>query len=559
MKNGIFGKIIYFLTKLKLSVIRKFLNFSVNRDVKRGFIIVQIDGLSCETLKAAIQKGYMPRLNGKILNDKFSVKSFYSGMPSNTPNFQKQLMFGDEEPVPGFRWFDKTSGKFFTFTSPETAEFIEKSVKNKSKTGILKGGASYYNIFSGDADRSYLTLSKIFHTNMRVRLTGFKLFILTFLNFFTLFKIIFSGIKEIVREFKDQLFFFFNDLTHRRSLFFPLLRVFNNVIITEYNTNAVCLEILSGTPKIYVTFNAYDEISHQRGPFHRGTMKTLKVIDKSIYKIYGFAKNSTLRKYDFYILSDHGEAPSLPFYKIFRKNLKDVILRYGRDLKVGQHHYSPLKSESFNIFILKKLSKLSQNSDIPKIFSRFDFTKGRVFKMPEKFTSEQVNIVSFGPVSHVYFTKFKDKLDFNKINDIFPFFIIHIIAHKSVGAIGVQDKDGSLLLFKNGYIKLREGKIAEKKVKKDTFFEKIKEKFIDKSFVCKDIDALINLRYSGDLIIFSNFIADGVINFEDQMSCHGGIGDGQTDSFIIFPNYRMKKISKVYTPLDLHGFFKENY
>ncbi len=558
-----FKRIFYFFSRIKLTLIRKFLGFPVQRDIKRGFVIIQIDGLSFETLQLALDKGYLPNIKKYILKGKFLSKRFYSGLPSNTPNFQKQIMFGDEEPLPGFRWFDKFNKKFYTFTSPETAEVIEKSIKDKDKTGILKGGASYYNIFSGDADRSYLTLSKIFHTNMRVRLTGLKLFLLTFINIITIFKITVLGIKEIVREIKDLLYFYFNELTHRRFLFFPLLRVFNNVIISEYTTSAVCLEILSGTPRIYVTFNAYDEISHQRGPFHRGTLKTLKNIDSSVIKIFGFIKNSKIRKYDLYILSDHGEASSLPFYKIFHKDFKDIILKYRSHFNVVQHEYPALKSESFNITILEKIKRLSLNSEIPKIFSKIDFKKGKALKILERFTSKQISLVSFGPVSHLYFTKFREKLNFTEINNEFPVFMLDLLTHKSIGAIGVQDGTSSLLLFKNGYLRIKDKKIfrmqLDREKKDDKFLKCFADEILENGLLVKEIDSLINLKYSGDLIIFSNCIMDGIINFEDQMSCHGGIGNGQTDSFLIFPMYREKNISKVESTIDLHYFFKATY
>ncbi len=563
MNSNPFKQLIYNLGKFKLSIIRKFLNISLKKDVKRGFVIIQIDGLSHKTLQHALQNGYLPNIKKYILNGKFKEKNFYSGFPSNTPNFQKQIMFGDDEPLPGFRWYDKFNKIFYTFTSPETAEYMEKAVKNKNNIGILKGGVSYYNLFSGDADRSYLTLSKIFHTNLKVRLTGFKLFLLIFLNFFTITKIIFLGIKEIFREIKDKIYFYFNDLSDRDFIFFPLLRVFNNVIINEYITNAVCLEILSGTPKIYVTFNAYDEISHQRGPFHRGSLKTLKAIDKSILKIYKFVTESTLRRYDIYILSDHGEAPSLPFFKLFKKQLKDIVLKYREHLEVAQHGSQVLKSESFNVLVLKKIKSFALNAEIPKILSKFILKKGEMSNILEKFQSKQISLISFGPVSHLYFTGFYKKLDFNEINNEFPLLIFDILTHKSIGAIALQDGTTALLLFKNGSVKILNGEIKFQSFKGETFDNDFANLFIkeilNNASLRSDIEKTTMLKHSGDLIIFSNFIMNGVVNFEDQMSCHGGIGQGQTDAFVIFPKHQTKKFSTINAPTDLYRFFKTNY
>ena len=534
------------LNNLKLLLIKKIINLPVNRDIQRGFIIIQIDGLSSNNLKKAIDRKYMPKIKKHFLNGKFLIKSFYSGFPSNTPNFQKTIMFGDINPVPGFRWFNKYENKFHSFTYPETAELIEK----RYDSGILKQGVSYYNLFSGGAKRAYITLSKIFNTNLTDRITGIKIFLLIFLNIFTIFKIIFKSIKELIHEIKDQLYLYFNDLPNRNILIFPFLRILNNVVIQEYLTHAVQLEIICGTPKIYVTFNAFDEISHQRGPHHRASLKVLKAIDKSIYRIFKLALNSKIRKYDFYLLSDHGQAPSLPFKNLFKRDLEFIIKRYNSVLNVSEQINHGYTHEDFNISILKKIKKLSFEGQIPKIFNRIikDFKVNNIIPA-------EITVASFGPVSHLYFTEYSYKLDFNDINAKYPLFILELLSHRGVSFILLNDNTETLLLFKSGFLKIINSKIIKSDIRgKEQFAEKIS----GSQLLVRDLENFAKLKYSGDIIIFSNDIMDGLINFENQLSCHGGIGFGQTDSFIIYPFYR-SNISKVKEPIDLYNFFKNSY
>ena len=252
----IIRKLFYYLNLFKLTLIKKFLQFPQNKEIKRGFIIIQLDGLSFETLQIALNKGYLKNIKKYILNNKFELKTIYSPLPSNTPYFQKAILYGDKDTLPGFRWFDKTSQKYYSFLNPETAELVEKKIKTKFRKGILENGASYFNFYSGDANRSYLTMSKIFNTSLKNRITGLKLTLIIFLNIFTIFRIIYLSFKELINEIKDNLFYYFNDLSQRSSMLFPFLRIFNNVILTEYITSGVCFEIICGTPKIYLTLNA---------------------------------------------------------------------------------------------------------------------------------------------------------------------------------------------------------------------------------------------------------------------------------------------------------------
>ena len=503
-------------------------------------------------MNLSIEKGYLKKLKKVIAENNLDIKKIYSGLPSNTPNFQKTLMYGDDDYIPGFRWFDKTEGKYYTFKNPETSEYLEKMIKNKGKTGILKEGASYFNFFSGDAHRSYLTMSKIFTSSLSGKISGFKIFLIIILNVFNIIKILYRTVKEIIREFIDLLYYYLNNLNQRTLIFFPFLRIFNNVILHEYITNGVCFEIICGTPKIYVTFNSYDELAHQRGPIARSTLKTLKSIDKSIFKIYQFAKKSNLRKYDIFILSDHGAAKSYPFYKLFRKDLKDVVLKYKEH--IADSNISPTtKSATINVAILEKIKLLSEKGEIPKFLSKIfpvlRLNKGKKKRIFDDFKPHKINVVSFGPVSHVYFNFNEKKLTFNEINKKYPYFIIDILAHKGIGAVIVEDAENVLLLMKHSYIKICNGKIIEGELNKIFPDEKI----------IFDIEKIAKLNSSGDLIVVANFLNGQIINFEDQMSCHGGIGLGQTDAFVIYPGYRKSYFSGIDTPLDMHKYFKSFY
>ncbi len=542
----IIKKFLYYLNLLKLKLIRSFLNFPQDREVKRGFIIIQIDGLSYNTLQFALEKGYLKNIKKYILNDKFILKKIYSPLPSNTPFFQKVIMYGDIEALPGFRWFNKKRKKYYTFLNPETAEEVENCIKKSGKKGILKNGASYLNFYSGDASRNYLTMSKILKTSLRKRLSGLKIALIIFLNIFTIIRVAYWSLKELINEIKDNLYYYFNDLTQRNSMFFPFLRILNNVIITEYITSGVCTEILCGTSKIYLTLNAYDELAHQRGATSRSSLKILKLIDKSVFKIFQFAKYSKVRKYDIFILSDHGSANSVPFYKLFKKNVKDILKKY----QVEEHsdRFSK-KRRNIQFHILNKIKIHSLKGDIPKFFSRI-YRNNYLGKNLYQFNIKEINLVSFGPVSHLYFNKFENKINFNEITREYNFILIELLSHRGIGWLCMQHENNSVIILeKNSYSKIKNGKIVEGELKKIILNE---NELIY-------LENMVKHEESGDILIFSNYFNKHIINFEDQMSCHGGIGFNQNDAFLIFPKHKAFQLTNCHLPLQLYNFFINSY
>ncbi|GEM_PF-2639946 len=546
----ILKKILFYLKKVKLSLIRKFLNFSVSTVTQKGFIIIQLDGLSYDNMQLALKKGYLPKIKKYIISKGYESKKLYSPLPSNTPSFQKSLMYGDTKKIPGFRWFDKEMGKFYSFKNPETSQKIEQELKDRDCKGILKGGVSYLNFFSGDADRSYLTMSRILTSQLSQRVSGLKIFLIIFLNFFNIIGIMYWILKELFLELYDDIYYFFNSIQQRNFIFFPFVRLFNNVIINEYITNGVCFEILCGTPKIYVTFYTYDEMAHQRGPTSQSSLSVLKLIDNSIYKIFQFAEDSKLKKYDFFILSDHGSAKSKPFSNLFNCEIKDIILKYCDEIASYRNMILNRHSSWKEHTIQKKLMTLSKERAIPYTFSKFISPYLKKRELSEEFIVKDINIIPFGPVANLYINRFKNKMNISQIIEKYPLLIENLLSHSGIKCLLMKDNDDVIILFKESLVRLKGGKVKDGVLQDD---------FSDSKQLLLDIENFINTPDTGDIIIISEFFDGNLINFENQMSCHGGFGYAQTDSFLIYSKGLEQFISKIDDPFGLYDHFIKNY
>ena len=78
---------------------------------ERGFIAIQIDGLSYPHLEMAMEMGYAPHLRRLVRRGEFILHPWRSGLPSTTPAVQAGIMYGNNEDIPAFRWYDKASGE----------------------------------------------------------------------------------------------------------------------------------------------------------------------------------------------------------------------------------------------------------------------------------------------------------------------------------------------------------------------------------------------------------------------------------------------------------------
>ena len=129
---------------------------------RRGVVILEIDGLSYERMRTALESGLMPATR-ELLKAGYCLGSFDCGLPSQTSSAQAGIMYGNNEDIPAFRWYDKRRGKLWVSNRPSDAHALNQRYSNGH--GLLRQGASINNLINGDAARSLLTLSAIARPN----------------------------------------------------------------------------------------------------------------------------------------------------------------------------------------------------------------------------------------------------------------------------------------------------------------------------------------------------------------------------------------------------------
>ncbi|MBC7238085.1 MAG: alkaline phosphatase family protein, partial [Chloroflexi bacterium] len=314
---------LYYSTKYA-AIIRRLGLPLVEPSERRGFVVLQIDGLAYIHLLEAIERGYAPYLQRLLRRGEFRLHPWRVGLPCTTPAVQAGIMFGNNDEIPAFRWYDKKAGLLIDCAQPAPVHAIQERIASL-RPGILTGGSSYMNMFDGGASLSMFTLgawnSKHFFENVK----GLGFLILFLLNPFRSLKMFILAIWEYFTDLVQHTMALLKQRTpHPLQRKFRFLRVVSNVVFREIQTFAVMIDIYRGVPAIYATYYGYDEVAHHYGPLSKPALRALHAIDRRIRRIDGLRRLALTREYDLYILSDHGMTSATPFKRVFGGTLGEL-------------------------------------------------------------------------------------------------------------------------------------------------------------------------------------------------------------------------------------------
>ena len=88
------------------------------------------------------------------------IDPWFALLPPVTPVSQAGILHGDNDDMPGFRWFEKATRTLIVANTPDGAAEILR--RRSNGRGLLADdGASIGNLVTGDAARTYLTMATI--------------------------------------------------------------------------------------------------------------------------------------------------------------------------------------------------------------------------------------------------------------------------------------------------------------------------------------------------------------------------------------------------------------
>ncbi len=519
---------------------------------QRGFIIVQIDGLSYEHLLEAMDRGFAPYMKQMAERGDAKLARWRCGLPSTTPAVQAGIMFGNNFDIPAFRWYEKETRTHMSCNRVGPATVMQNRISH-GRRGVLKGGSSYTNIIDGEARLSLFTLSALSSQRFFENVRGLGFFLLFMLNPLRVARILLLSLWEyLICLFKRLLAPAHH---HPPSIF---LQIANNVLIREIQTFACLLDIYRGMPSIYINYNSYDEVAHYYRPSSIEALKALRTIDKQIKQIDRMRNRCRRRKYDLYILSDHGMTPSLPFKDLYGYQLGDYIAEQTGKVVLAEGKGESALRARVLLSEIEGIEKRLPEAGAVLMQAARRYLEEKIALDPserELDLDKQDDIVvkCSGSLAHVYFNITSRRMDLSEIVALYPGLLRKLIEHPGIGLVVGREGEEVVIMGKEGVLMLN----RELDLKGKHPLRSLPEPEI----AAVELRNLASFPHSGDLILLGAWHGDPieVVCFEDQMACHGGLGGPQDYPFIIYPSRFDLHLERITNARQLYPHFATTY
>lgn len=531
-------------------------------DERRGFVLLQIDGLSHEHLVQAISAGHMPYLSQLLVERKLTVSPWRCGLPSSTPAVQAGMMFGNRFDIPGFSWYEKDRDATMTARRPDHVQLMRSRI-GRDRPGILRGGSCYVSMFDGDADLALFTLSAFHRQYFFESVRGMGLFMLFLLSPYRVLRLLGMTAGSYLTGLGRRLLTWAQPgVINPLDIFSPLLHAAADALFVEVQTFGVMLDIYRCVPAIYANYNSYDEAAHEVGPTHPTTFRILQGVDKRIHQIDRMRGRYRRRRYDLYLISDHGNSPAIPFRWRQSQSLGQyIVTQIGRELSLGEMDIFYTHSQKKAGYLLDELEMLEQRVSprLRRILASLRRYADRQTLIPQKAdydpTRQRDVVVSpSGPLAHVYFNVSPRSLDLMEVVLLYPHLLDSLFAIPEIGAVIGRAGDQTLILGQKGGAALVGG---QREVVEGSH---PLAPFGDVAYAVAQIHRVAHFPHTGDLVILGAVEPDGsVITFEEQSATHGGLGGPQGLPFIAWPPECPLAPEALKDAQDIYPYFMERY
>jgi hypothetical protein len=506
-------------------------------DGRRGFVILEIDGLAYHYLRQALKQGQMPYLARLFQGRRLRLARWRCGLPSTTTASQAGIMYGNNWDIPGFRWYDKENGETIMCKLPGTVRAIQERI-SAGRAGLLRGGSSYTNMFDGDARLALFTLASIGRDRLFENVRGLGFLILFGLSPGRVLKVIglslWTWLVYVVKRTAAMVV----PSTPHFTFWGPVAEIFNNIIFREVTTFSVMVDIYRGMPVIYASYTGYDEIAHHFGAESKEAFRALRGVDKQIRQIDRIRQLYVQRDYDLYILSDHGMTPSVPFRRNYGQTLEEFISACTNQevYDGGEADGSELWPEAGIRFLLDEMKGLEARPHrrLPAQWLRVARQRLEDRLMVEALVAEwdlsrrgDIVVRNSGSLSHVYFNVVRRPMDLREIALLYPQLLEALAEHEGIGLVVGREGEEVAIAGRAGTLWVGpRGERIEGQNPLTTL--------ADSEWAVEQVARVARFPHAGDLILLGSWDNQQVVTFEDQVATHGGLGGPQELPFIAF-------------------------
>jgi len=506
-----------------------------------ALMMVEIDGLSYWHVKRAIDEGIMPTLRTMMKEDGYRLSRVDCGLPSMTSSCQAGIMFGENDDIPAYRWYDKSKQKLYVSAN----DAAELNARYAHGQGLMRRGSSILNMMDGDAEKSMFTMANLTGASAEEKKRRTEDLRLLMLNPYFLTRALALFLVEIVRELWEGW------EQHRKNVqprlnrlreWYPFVRAAMSSLMRDISANLAILDIMRGAPSIYMLYLGYDEVAHHSGTWSSDAFGDLKRLDRTFRRLRHVIRNKAPRPYEFIILSDHGQSDGATFKQRYGVSIKEFIeqlLPSGTSVSQqigGDRGVYALGGVAGDLANLQKDRGNAFHRGLAEQGQRLATRGARLADPRQDAPAASVTAYGSGNAAQVYFDLFPRKILLSELRRAYPGMVEGLVAHEGIGlVIGYEDDGTALAMSRGGTRNLHTGAVTGK----DPLLPYAPESGPGAASIEKrvwQLKRVMEFPSAGDLWVISTLYPDGTVAaLEELIGSHGGVGGEQTDAFLFHP------------------------
>jgi uncharacterized membrane protein YvlD (DUF360 family) len=501
-----------------------------------GVVFVQADGVPFPVLDWGVRAGTLPTLSRWIRSGSHRMAEWRPKLPATTPASQMGILHGSIDGIPAFRWVDRATGRVYVANRPKDAAAIE-AMHSDGRGLLADDGVSIGNLFTGDAQSAYATMSAVERTRETKQART------TLAEFLSrpagLARSMSRTFAEIGRERFQARRARRRDIRPRvhRGWGFAMERAALSGVIRDLNTTLVADSMLRGHRAIYVDYVDYDAVAHHAGLMQPESLSALEGIDAVLAQLEQMAQ-VTPRPYEIVVLSDHGQSQGDTFDDRYGEDLTALVARLAEVEALGAELNEEASGSLNSVFAAsagpdtvlgRVLTKASDrlSTETFDLVTQADEVE-RVSRVADGAPTRDDRFIVFGSgnLGLVYVAGQSRRLHQQEISDRFPALLPGLVHHPGVGFVVVDTVEfGPVALGPKGEHRVREGVV----VGEDPLAEFGPQA---PEFVLR----AAQMPEAPD--IYVNSLLDDlgeVAAFEGLVGCHGGLGGWQDRAMLVWP------------------------
>ncbi len=455
----------------------------------------------------------MPFLRRLLARHGHRMEPMSVGLPTSTPAFQLAAMYGVRPDIPGFHYYDRDQRADVHFPRPGHAARVEAK-QAAGRRGILAGGSAYGCVFTGGAENNLFSFARLTRPTGRGLVCALSAFVV--MGWVFVKSLLQTGV-ELVRA---VLRFIARPIGAAQGWRWLTIKIGLSVWVRGFFTLAASRDLYAGVPAVYVNYLDYDVGAHAFGPRSRRALRLLRRVDRAIHQLWRVARRVPEHQYDFYVLSDHGQAHCQPFPDLAGgRRLERWI--FDEFLDVSRAQEAEVGSRSGLLGGIR-----ARRQGAGGLFQHFlnyldeDFFRRRE---PEPHDRDGIRVIAAGPNAFLYALDAAAPLDVEAIDRRFPGLGEELSRSPGMGFVLARSGEGPVCFWRGKRYQLRESEPGPFAARADA------------ALVVQGIADLMAMPSAGDLVMYGIDAPGGHVSFLPEAGAHAGPSPDELHTFIVRP------------------------